>query len=260
MRNQKGFSTLEILISVGFLGGLILVCSHIFKKQQVEMINVIQKIEITSTVNEIRAALKDGDACTSSFENKKIGSRDIKVIKKIVQFPNTDEIEEIDAFPLFQYGRVSFGEHKLKISDYLIEPFSDSVMKTKTKPLYLSITFDKGIPSIGSRNIEVRNIKFYGTTDKVGRIESCSLNNSADGDSPFFEVEGESVKGSGFIGIGTNFIPSALSISGGIQFQEILTKDCNQTNNGVIFRFEDELYFCFNKKPHQMTNLVVKGL
>lgn len=260
MKNKNGFSTLEILISVGFLAGLIIVCTNIFKKQQTEMINAIQNIEITSTVNEIRMALKGEDACTISFENKKIGSKDIKVIKKIVQFPNTDEIEEIEAYPLFQYGRISFGEHKLMISKYILESISESKEASSEKPLKLIITFDKGLPELGDRNFAVQEIKIYASTDSLGRVESCSLGKKVVNEGPFIFLDGDLIRESGHVGMGTNLIPSPLTVNKGIQFFNTKVEKCEANDEGIIFRNRDELYLCSNQIPHQISNLAVLGL
>lgn len=260
MKNQRGLSTLEVIMSVGFLAALVIVCSHIFKKQQIEMINAIQDIEITSTINEMRQVLKGEESCTASFENKKIGSRDIKVIKKIVQYPSSDEFEEIEAFPLFQYGRISFGEYKLKISDYRLTNYSSKKGESKEQALKLLVTFDKGLPDLEAKNFSVKEVKLYANVDSLGRVESCSLSKKVDNDGPFISLDGHMVKEFGGVGLGTNLIPSPLSIKNGIQLLEVKNDQCGPQEEGIIFNNEGELYICYNQFPFKISNLAVKGL
>lgn len=248
-------------MSVGFLAGLVVVCLNIFNKQQVEMINAIQEIEITSTVNDMRLALRGDEACTASFENKKIGSNDIKVIKKIIQYPETDEIEEVDAFPLFQYGRKTFGTHQLKITGFrLIETSTDK--NSGERPLVLQVTFDKGLEDLDKKNIVTRDIKIYASTDSLGRIESCSLGKTI-AKSDYFDVIGsQSVKLKGKVGIGTNLIPSKLSLKGALYFFPKREARCSPRDRGAMYFNSDskELSICSGGESYTLSSPMVKGL
>lgn len=260
MKNQKGFSVLEVIMSVSFLAGLIFVCTNIFKKQQSDMINAIQEIEITTVVNEMRMALRGREACTASFENKKVGSRDIKVIKKVIQYPETDEVEEVEAFPLYHYGRISFGDHQLKISSYTLEETTDSSDPIGENELNLVIEFNKNLPELKDQNLTQRRVKIYASLDNLGRIESCGLIKQVHNNKKFIVESGELVRTKGKIGIGTNHLPSRLSLEKGIQFLPARQTVCNKKDNGVIFFHKDwqALVFCYNSYPLKISNLGLK--
>lgn len=260
MKNQKGFSVLEVIMSVGFLAGLIVVCTHIFKKQQAEMINAIQSIEITTTVNDVRMALRGREACTASFENKKVGSSDIKVIKKVIQYPETDEIEEIEAFPLYHYGRISFGDHQLKISSYTLEEISSNPNAGNESELNLIIGFDKNLPELKKDNIAFRKIKIYASLDNLGRIESCGLSKQTQSSEKFVVESGEMIRNQGRLGIGTKKLPSRLSLEKGIQFLPARNSSCSESDNGVMFFHKglQSLVICFGKLPFKLSNVGLK--
>ncbi|MBK26370.1 MAG: hypothetical protein CME70_20390 [Halobacteriovorax sp.] len=261
MNNDRGLSSLEVLMSVGFLAALIIVCLNIFKKQQIELINAIQEIEITSTVNDIRLALKGEEACSATFENKVIGSRDVKVVKKVVQYPETNEIEEIEAFPLFQYGRKTFGTHDLKISDFrLVDPVGEK--RSGERPIIFRISFDKGLPDLEEKNIVSREIKIYATTDNLGRVEYCSLGKMIIKSKKFESVAGHLKRETGNIGVGTNFVPSKMTINGGLLLRNKKTQICTSDSNGVIF-FDNstkKLSICHETKIYALSNMAVKDL
>ncbi|MFT6070613.1 MAG: hypothetical protein ACJAT2_003050 [Bacteriovoracaceae bacterium] len=257
MKDSNGFSILEVIMSIGFLAALILVCTNIFNKQQTEMINAIQEIEITSTVNEIRMALKGREACTASFENKKVGSRDIKVIKKVIQYPETNEIEEVEAFPLYQYGRISFGDYQLKISSYTLEGFSKGASASKETELNLVIEFNKNLPGDEEKSLTQRKIKLYAAMDNLGRIESCSLTKEAQSDEKFMVESDELIRLKGRIGIGSKNIPSRLSLEKGIQFLASDSSVCEEGSDGIIFFHKgyQSLVICYEKEAYKISNV-----
>lgn len=244
-------------MSVGFLAGLILVCTNIFNKQQTEMINAIQEIEITSTVNEVRLALKGREACTATFENKKVGSRDIKVIKKVIQYPETNEIEEVEAFPLYQYGRMSFGDYQLKISSYTLEEFSKGPILNGEAELNLIIQFDKNLSGNKEKSSAQRRIKIYASMDNLGRIETCSLNKETKSDEKFIVESEELIRAQGKIGIGSKDVPSRLSLKKGIQFLTSESSICEEGSNGVIFFHKgyQSLVICYERNAYRISNV-----
>jgi len=261
LKNERGLSSLEVLMSVGFLAALIIVCLNIFKKQQIELINAIQEIEITSTINDIRLALKGEEACSATFENKVIGSRDVKVVKKILHYPETNEIEEIEAFPLFQYGRKTFGTHDLKISDFrLIDPSGEK--RGGERPVIFRVSFDKGLPDLEEKNIVSREIKIYATTDNLGRVEYCSLGKMIIKSKKFEAVAGHLKRPEGHIGVGTNFVPSKMTIKGGLLLKSDKPQKCTLDSNGVIFfdHSTKKLSICHGTKVHGLSNMAVKDI
>ncbi len=248
-------------MSVGFLAALIIVCLNIFKKQQIELINAIQEIEITSTLNDIRLALKGEEACSATFENKVIGSRDVKVVKKVIHYPETNEIEEVEAFPLFQYGRKTFGTHDLKISDFiLVDPSGEK--KSGEKPVIFRISFDKGLPDLKEKNIVTREIKLYATTDNLGRVEFCSLGKYIVKSKKFESVAGHLKREEGNIGVGTNFVPSKMTIKGGVLLESKETQECTSESNGILFfdNATNKLSICHGTKIHGLSTMAVKDL
>ena len=260
MKNQRGFSVLEVIMSVGFLAGLVVVCTHIFKKQQAEMINAIQDIEITTTINEVRMALRSREACSASFENKKVGSRDIKVIKKVIQYPETDEIEEIEAFPLYQYGRISFGDYQLKISSYTLEAAAGNSDTDGETELNLVMGFDKNLPDLKEKNNPLRKIKIYASLDGLGRIESCGLSRETQSNEKFTIIDGEHIREIGRVGIGTKKLSNRLTLDKGIQFLPTNNLFCSIEINGAIFYHKafQALAICYNNHAYKLSNLGLK--
>lgn len=253
---------MEILMSIAFLAGLIVVCLNIFKKQQDEMLNAIQEIEITSTVNLIRMTLKNPSACLATFEDKKVGSNDIQVVKKIIQYPETDEYEEVDSFPSYQYGKKTFGVHKLKISGFQLTEYEGSSAEESERALKFVVNFDKNIPDYGKKNSTSRVIKVYAQTDNLGRVESCGLGRVVDVGN-YFENRGENLKReNGNIGIGTKLTPSRLSIGGGLQFFIGKRNRCRSTDNGLIFMNpkDNGLVICHFEVAIPLTNTLAEGL
>ena len=68
LKNQSGFTLVEIMVAVGLLGGLAVAGMSLFKNQDKAQKNVEKNYEVTAITNEIRNVLSNPANCLASLQ------------------------------------------------------------------------------------------------------------------------------------------------------------------------------------------------
>ncbi len=167
MKNNKGFSLVEILIAIGLLCGLSVWMMHLFKQQSRNEKTTAANLDIDAIGNEIRNILGDGLSCEKTFKG-------MPVTKPAAATDIYKVLSDNTAQKRFSVGEkkngntgVAISSLDLKTDETYYVPAGKTVGET-----VLTIVWDRGKQIQGTQMKSFR-IPLSVVLDASGNISSC---------------------------------------------------------------------------------------
>ena len=221
--SSKGFSTVEAIVSLGFLIILIFFSWQMLEKQKEIVIKSNQDVELTSIVFDIRQALR-GDSCTQNFSGLSLDSDKINSIRMYAK----DSQDITTLYPTDENSEEVTSETGIKVSSYRLDPIGKN-NRRREGMTYLKIVFDRG-QKLGK---VVREIKIY-TKIKDYSISKCSLNPFSEGKDLWKEQGNRLLTQMKSLQINSEKNIGTLNIKGGV-FVHKSVIPCSRDQRGMIF-------------------------
>lgn len=227
IKKQEGLTSIELIISAGFLIVLVFFSWQMLERQKSTVIKANQDVEATGVVFEIRQALR-GRACRENFSGLNI-STNSEVIKNIKVLSYDDEIQMI-----YNSGeKLKESKTGLSVSSYELKPV-DLNHRKRDGLTYLKIHFDRG-DNLGRTT---REIKIF-VKEIDYKIIDCSLNPFLDMNI-FWQDQGNFLSSTvEHFQINSEERIGTLNIQGGL-FVEPSVVNCSNDQWGSIFWSESE--------------------
>ena len=170
LKNQKGFTLLEIMVAVGLMGALSLAGMQLFKNQTAAQRNVEANYEVVAILNQIRSVLNRTENCTRTFS---AGFRPDGT--STPGAPTFLQKERMDGSGWDRLYEVGVGQPgNIKIVEYRLSKPATGFAANEAK---LSIVFSKGKGAI--REESIKALKMVYTLNASGNILTCYAFNSA---------------------------------------------------------------------------------
>ena len=227
IKKQEGLTSIELIISAGFLIVLIFFSWQMLERQKGSVIKANQDVEATGVVFEIRQALR-GRACKENFSGLNINTNP-DVIQNIKALSHDDEIQMIyDSGETLKESKTG-----LSLLKYELNPIGLNHRK-RDGLTYLKIHFDRG-DNLGTTTREIKI--FVKETDY--KIIDCSLNPFLD-TNIFWQDQGNFLSSTvEYFQINSKQRIGTLNIHGGL-FVEPSVVNCSNDQWGSIFWSESE--------------------
>lgn len=167
MKNNKGFSLIEIMIAIGLLMGLSVWMMHLFKQQTKNEKTTAANLDIDAIGNEIRNILGDGMSCAKTFKGvPPVKAGAATAVYKLLADGTYQKRQAVGERKNQNTG-VSVKSYDLKQEDVYIIPEGKTIGETM-----LTVVWDKGTAVYGSQSKDFK-IPLSVTLDENGNIESC---------------------------------------------------------------------------------------
>ncbi len=252
MNNRKGFSIVQVIISMGLLSGLIVVGFKMIESQTRVGKSSSFYFESLHIVDEIKSILSNKKACALSLENK---SAYFESIQNIFSVDN-DSVAEVE-YRVHKDGIPRYGQSNLIIEKMELNGNSPELGTEK------GITILKIFFSENSLNSDLFSfeIPVHIKVSEMGRIESCFTLSGIDGGASSNSDSSLWVKktrddqrkvlsansSSVIIGKQRRNNSSALSISGGLKVGD--SETCDEERSGLLkFSKKDHAYSWCNEQ------------
>lgn len=226
-KNQDGFGSTELLISVFFLLIMVFFSYQMLKRQEQTVVFANQNVEATTLIFQMRSLLVGG-GCSENFSgfSRQLPEGNIKALKKTVIYDD-GSFEVKETFPIESYGVQDFTKTGLKVAGYSLDPRGMN-RTTRGDRVYLYVRFKRG----AEKEYLIKTITIY-IQENQGIIENCSLSPFARSLGKWTDLGKELTYKRGNVGIKTNDLKAALSVKGSIYVENNLNI-CDGSHRGVF--------------------------
>ena len=228
-KDKRGFSQINLLIGVAFLGVVVFLVMHTIQKQTDSLRNITAEAEVENYLHSVKRHLTSPLNCNETFMGAEVDGHEINSIK----------VAQGNSFSTkFEIG-TSFGTSATKIISYRTSGYNNFQEDIADLGMInLVISMKKNIESISAANI-TRNIKLYiKTVDN--KISECAFGGLPTGENIAERTEEGIQLNSAFIGIGTQNVLANLSVKDSITLESDTTP-CSADNIGSI-KFNSAMY------------------
>lgn len=245
MLNKKGFSLVELLISVAVIGGLALVVTRLTQQSEKSAKKLDVNSDITNTVNEIGGILTDPRKCKLTFATPGGSPTDswddvrepIAIVNGMQEIPSGDpsippsyNINSTKFQKMAATGEGGYGASKVKLTNYVLEESADGLVNeggvlVGEETFLITFKNKKILEGSGGGDDIVRRLTIY-VERKVAddSLITCrSLTNSmaliwqrGQGTDIFYS--------GGNVGINTSMPDAALDVDGDIRADNIIAQ------------------------------------
>jgi prepilin-type N-terminal cleavage/methylation domain-containing protein len=176
LKNQRGFSFLEIMVTVGILGGVALVTMRLFEDQTNNEALIRSKGEIQKMIGVVRTTLRSGNNCRYNFNTYSIGQLyanwrsggvPVQDLKLFFQQTPTTLGEKILLSANKDYNEFSTDGFSVNYTS----PSGGSAFRLDLRFKYKKKSTDGKVS--GNWAYVTEKIYFNATTDSSGRISDC---------------------------------------------------------------------------------------
>ena len=246
LKNNRGFSLVQVLISSGLLGAAALVGIKMMANQEKMALSTNQKYEMAYIHEEIWRTLLDVNSCQATFRNlslEEVSAGALKLITK--SFVSNSSTQNIALYKTYNESKSLYGVKNLKIVNYGAE-----VRTQDTSPAFdLIINFDKGENSIGSKLItKVIPIVFSTQNGKITECNALPIAGTEDESKKASLTKPQNLMINGALGINTPPTRVAsLKLDEGLFFDnQSPPPECTTANRGMIRydRSSENLLLC----------------
>ena len=254
--NQKGFTFVQIFVSLFLIGGLIVVGFKIFQDQSKLGKSSSFKFESLYLLDEIKSVLNDSKSCSYSFKGLSAVSQPVSHIKRFDPITQKEEI----IFGLFAENKMVYGQDNVLIHSMDIDGEGEDFNFEKGYAV-LKITFHK---FRDNKSIFSGMIPFRVQVDGSGKIITCHSSSGirressySSKSSPWKHVKDEDgqVEKVDYLGkklmVGTVEGKAKLNVEGGIslfsnKLDEQDLETCLPSQKNLLFfnAKKDGIYFC----------------
>lgn len=168
MKNERGFSLIEVLIAIGLMGALSAWMMNIFTQQTKNEKTTATNMDIDSLGQEIRNVVANGDSCAKTFLG--VDPNQVGAITEIQKVLSDGSVQK-----RFQSGSKRVGNSGLLIASYDLKTDETYFIPTgqKTGETVLSINYDRGKMVQGAK-LKTYKIPLSVALDESGKIMGCS--------------------------------------------------------------------------------------
>lgn len=168
MKNQKGFSLIEVLIAIGLMGALSAWMMNIFTQQTKNEKTTATNMDIDSLGQEIRNVVANGDSCAKTFLG--VDPNQVGAITEIQKVLSDGSVQK-----RFQSGSKRVGNSGLLIASYDLKTDETYYIPTgqKTGETVLAINYDRGKMVQGAK-LKTYKIPLSVALDESGKIVGCN--------------------------------------------------------------------------------------
>lgn len=205
IKNEKGFSQVNLFVGVFFLAVVVFLVVHTVKKQTQSLKNITAEAEIEAYLSSLKRHLSSPINCNKSLTNIRVNNGLINSIKVLKE----DNFQEI-----FQQN-TSIGTSNTKIISYQTSSFNSYQENIADLGMInLVITLEKDLESKTSSLVK-RELKLY-IKKKSDMIDECAFGGLPTGERIDIEHPEGTVLNSPFVGINTQDVKASLNVSGTI--------------------------------------------
>lgn len=236
IKNQRGFSSTELLIAIAFMGIMVFYSYQMLVRQKRVVIRVNQNVEATTHVFEMRKLLQ-GAGCRENFRgyNRIQGPGAIMSLKALRQFEDgTSEIREVFKVA----GMIADKESStgLEIESYQLTPSGVKSMMRSDRT-YLVVTFARS----ELKETFQKQIRIY-TQELNGVITDCSLVPFNKNQGYFAQNAGELLFKKEKINLGATLPIGTVSVKGGYYATPPLGGCHSQTAGALYYDKKDKVW------------------
>jgi prepilin-type N-terminal cleavage/methylation domain-containing protein len=217
LKNQKGFTLVELMVVCGIMSGMILVMNQMMSNMTKVNLKAQSDSENLLTLNEINAILSSPYNCLAALNGKNAATDNTltKVIRK-----------GVDKFIV----GVKFGNVNTTISSYSINSTPVDITNNSAT---LKINFDK--KNLLGGGIISKKVNLYVEVDSSNNITACRSISSEAPDSLWKHgtVQSNIDYETGNVGIGVSAPNEKLEVNGGVRVGQT-TSSCSSANEGTI--------------------------
>ncbi|ATH07898.1 hypothetical protein BIY24_08030 [Halobacteriovorax marinus] len=222
VNNQKGFSGLNLMVGVFFLGLVVFLVMHTIKKQADSLNDLTAEAEIEVFLGDLKRQLSSAKNCNATLSKIQTNNGQVTSMK----FYKGDEL--IEQFAL--HTTIGASETKiLKYSTSIYNNFDEDIAELGM--INLIIELQKDIESQSAAKVS-RSIKLY-IREREGRIEECAFGGLPKGETIQVQESFGTRLSSPFVGVNTSEMKTSLNIGGSLQLTPSDTP-CSQENIGAI--------------------------
>lgn len=174
--NHKGLSTVELLITLGFLGAVVYGGLSVLEKQKKQIIQANQEIQMTAITHDIREALIDRAACQRS-----LGGEDVRTPAGKITYLYQRQGANLAQNATWQQSysnqhiqKLTQGPAQLGLKSYALDDSSEDA-GTENQSTELIITFDRGQHFKEPERYPAKKIKIFYELTNAGKISTCAL-------------------------------------------------------------------------------------
>jgi|GEM_PF-6546813 hypothetical protein len=251
--NQKGFSTVELLITLGFLGAVIYGGISVLEEQKKQIIQANQEIQMTAITHDLRQLLKRREQCQRSLQglNPNTSADKIKHFYQKEQGAFSPTNSWVHAYSNEDILKISQGAAQLGIKSYSLND-SDIEVGPEDKTTELIIKFNRGSLLDNEIRYPTKKIKLFYELNTQGEIRTCSLT-PLKKESPYWKIntlKKQLIYSGEALGIALNSPEADLDIQGPfllrpVQAQLSLT-NCSPEQQGQIISLGNRrrIFYC----------------
>lgn len=164
LNDNKGFSLVQVIISMGLLGGLILGGFKILEKQTQVGKSSSFFFEALNITDDIKSVLSAGEACTVSLRNKSAYFDDVKEIFSLGSLMDNEAEYEVSKDSLNLYGQKNIIINKIELNGNAPEIGVDNNLTI------MSFFYEE----VGTGDeVAKMSIPIHVELNELGRIVSC---------------------------------------------------------------------------------------
>ena len=170
IKNQKGFSLAEVVVTAGLIGVISLIVINLTKQSARSAKTLETNTEIITVLNEMRAILSDPAQCKKTFETINAANT-IDAVDSLI-YTNKAGLDINKFETQARNPNVRYGQGKLRIISYSLSDTSTDVNVAAEETTNLVVRFDRGAGVQGQRNIN-KNIKLWVDVNGTGEVIEC---------------------------------------------------------------------------------------
>lgn len=255
--NHKGLSTVELLITLGFLGAVVYGGLSVLEKQKKQIIQANQEIQMTAITHEIRGTLIDRAACQRS-----LGGEDIQTPAGKITYLYQRQDANLGRNTTWEQSyshqniqKITQGPAQLGLKSYALDDSSEDT-GSATQSTELIITFDRGQVFNEPERYPAKKIKIFYELTNAGKISTCALT-PLEQESPDWELDSAQnklfYKGEG-LGIDQNSPEADLDINGVLLLRPVSEKlgpkTCSLEHQGQLISkgHQRRLFYCDSRQ------------
>ena len=266
IRKQEGYSTLELVIAIFFMGIMVFYSYQMLVRQKNMVVRVNQNVEATTILYDMRQLLK-GDGCKENFQGLKVNERPGKILSlRAIKIKSdgtsivenefsvepfiSDNKNEENGYKSISHQENSLSKTGLRIKSYELSSLSNTGENTPKKP-FLIVNFDRG----KIKEEYPRKIQLYAEV-KRNKILDCSLHPITNRGRAFRKLGGELYFEERYMNLGADQVIAPLNLKGGI-FTSAPEEKCKRRLVGTLFYEKKEKVWkvCTKKGLRSLTEM-----
>lgn len=253
---QRGFSTIELMITLGFLGAVVYGGISVLEKQKSNIIRANQEIQMTTLTHELRKVLQKRAQCQRSFQGLKPNTSKEEVSSFYQRRPTSMAPNTwVKVYGNEDIQKITEGPAQLSLASYGLS-HSDPEVGPEDQTTELIIRFDRGPIFKQSERYPTKKIKIFYELNSDQTIRTCALT-PLQQESPYWELDytyGQLTYKGQALGVSQNSPEADLDIKGPLLIHPIHQKpgleECGPETQGLLISqgSRRRLFYCDSRQ------------